>query len=403
MFVTGKAGTGKSHVLRLIREHCGKRVAVVAPTGIAAINVRGQTIHSFFRLPPELLTPEKVATLDSPPRELAHVELIIIDEISMVRANLFDAIDQVLRRARGNNSRFGGAQIILFGDPFQLPPVVDQRDLHLYFVDRHGGPFFFQARVWQEAQWETHELERVFRQAEVPFLRALNLIREGGFDPEIVDILNRRVMPESPAGDQRLTTTLVGRNAAAAIINREFLERLPGPSFTYQAEVFGRFPKRDFPADESLVIRSGARVVLLANDSAHRWVNGTLATVDRLEPDRVHLVIAESTIELGRHTWEKIKHRYDPRTRSMTESIEGTFTQFPIRVAWAMTIHKAQGQTLDRVRIDLRDRLWEGGHLYVAISRCRTLAGLELSRPITAADIKVDPAVAHFHRQIRAA
>ncbi|MCB1547667.1 MAG: AAA family ATPase [Hyphomicrobiaceae bacterium] len=396
LFVTGRAGTGKSTLLRCIRESLGPGVAVLAPTGLAAVNVGGQTIHSFFGLPPRLLGPEDVRRSRNG-TVMRRLETLIIDEVSMVRADLMQAIDRMLRLNRGRQKEpFGGVQMLLFGDLHQLPPVVAGAEAASRLHEDYGGPFFFNIEALRDGNCQLLELSEVFRQRDETFLRVLNAVREGEAGREELELLDGCVGPLQrlrDAGDHIILTTT---NEAANRINTAFLEALPGRAEAFEATRTGEYPETATPVDSTLLLKTGARVVLIRNDPAKRWVNGTLAVVTRVEGGRAWVEIAGREHELEPVAWESLRYAYDAERDEITRTVAGTFQQLPVRLAWALTIHKAQGMTLDRVYIDFGRGTFAHGQAYVALSRCRSLEGLRLSRPLRERDIIFDPAVTAY-------
>ena len=395
-FITGVAGTGKSTLLQYFQETTDRAVVVLAPTGIAAINVHGQTIHSFFRFPPRLIEPAELSrSRNSGVYE--HLETLVIDEISMVRADLMDGIDKALRVNRGREGEpFGGAQVVMFGDMHQLPPVVADDGLGEYMRDLYGGIYFFHAPAVKQARPVVIELRERYRHSDPQFISILDAIRDNQMDELALDELNQQVTEEMRPGDMEGYVTLTPTNAAANDINSAMLEDLGGREYEYSATVSGSFGERAFPTDTRLRLRVGARVMTLKNDPAGRWVNGTLATVARLTDRRVWITTDEGEHELKRAEWEKTSYEYDAVTGRIEQKVTGTFTQYPIRLAWALTIHKSQGQTFDRVFIDFGRGTFAHGQAYVALSRCRTLEGVRLGRAVRPSDILLDPAALEF-------
>ncbi len=399
-FITGKAGTGKSTLLQLFRNTTKKKVVVLAPTGIAALNVRGQTIHSFFGFPPSIIQQKDIERRKSR-KKYQEMDVLIIDEISMVRADLFDAMDRFLRINRGNPVPFGGVQLLLFGDLFQLPPVVAGDAERHYFTSVYQSPYFFDAHVLREGfPLELLELTKVYRQEELRFIRLLDAIRTHGHDQDDLEDLNTRYVPGFPHKDGYVTLCSV--NALANSINQSRLRALPNEAQTYSARLTGDFSMKLFPTDQHLILKEGAQVVILRNDPERRFVNGTIGKIKALHEDMILLQILnrdgnDEEIELNRFEWELLRYDYDRAERSLTSKVIGTFQQFPIKLAWAITIHKSQGKTFDNVIIDLGHGAFEYGQTYVALSRCRTLEGIVLKRRITAADVMVDPRIMEFY------
>ena len=392
LFVTGRAGTGKSTLLRALRDIVTEEMAIVAPTGLAAVNVGGQTIHSFFGLPPRLIQADDIRRSRNG-RVMRHLKHLVIDEVSMVRSDLMWAIDQSLRVNRGRpREPFGGVRLMLFGDLSQLPPVVQEAEVADHLEDRHGGPYFFNVPALREGTGTSLlELSQVFRQAEGPFLTLLNRIRDGGVTQDDLSVLNDRVKPVRTLAEGDPYIILTPTNAAAQRINLAYLEAAPGAAHSYQAAVTGEFNPTASPTDMTLILKRGAKVIMLRNDADKRWVNGTIARISRLEADRIWIDIGGAEHEVEQVAWENRRYAYDQSAQKVVETIAGTFKQFPIRLAWALTIHKSQGLTLDKVYIDLGRGTFAHGQAYVALSRCRTLEGLALARTMRPSDILFDP------------
>ena len=513
LFITGRAGTGKSTLLRCLRDMVTDEMVIVAPTGLAAVNVGGQTIHSFFGLPPRLIRNEDIKRSRNG-RVMRRLKLLVIDEVSMVRSDLMWAIDRSLRINRGRSKEpFGGVRLLLFGDLHQLPPVVQDPEVAVHLHEEFGGPFFFSVPSLREgAGTSLLELNHVFRQSDEDLISVLNKVRDGEASEEDLELLNRRVHPirtlaegdpfviltptnaaaarinrgrsKEPFGGVRLLlfgdlhqlppvvqdpevavhlheefggpfffsvpslregagtsllelnhvfrqsdedlisvlnkvrdgeaseedlellnrrvhpirtlaegdpfVILTPTNAAAARINAAFLQALPGAPMQYQASVHGEFNPSAAPTDQTLALKPGAKVIMLRNDSEGRWVNGTVGRVSRLEQDRVFVEINGREYEVEQVSWEQRRYAYDQTQEKIVETIAGTFQQFPLRLAWALTIHKSQGLTLDKVYIDLGRGTFAHGQAYVALSRCRSLDGLTLARQLLPRDILFD-------------
>ncbi|NBV41476.1 helicase [bacterium] len=391
-YVTGKAGTGKSTLLQYLRYHTEKKVVVVAPTGIAALNVGAQTIHSFFGIPPGFVARESLQVSGRVRRILRAIEMVIIDEVSMVRADLMDAMDSLLRQARCNSIPFGGVKMVMFGDLYQLPPIVE-RSLHRYFVEQYGGHYFFDAAVWKETEMAVLELNHIFRQSDEFFKTILNAVRNGQATPAVLNDLNTRANRFPPADG---VITLATTNNRVTEINMARINQLPGDYFSYRADLDGAIEESIFPTEELLQLKPGAQVMMLRNDSKKRWVNGTLGRIYSLKSDAIEVEIDGKIYELGKEKWSKIRYNLDSESGAIREDSIGSFTQYPVRLAWAVTIHKAQGLTYDQLVIDLGAGSFAHGQTYVALSRCRTLDGLYLSRMVTPKDIIVDPRILRF-------
>jgi hypothetical protein len=405
VFVTGRAGTGKSYLLRYFARKTKKRFVLLAPTGLAALNVGGQTIHSFFMFPWGLLNRGDVKQVwDSNKRQLIRkVDTFVIDEVSMVNANLMDAIDEFLRlNGRDARKPFGGAQVVLFGDPYQLPPVLSREDEAKFMEYHYRSPFFWDAKVFEQLPITVVELRKNYRQKELEFIDVLNGIRLGELAEEHQALLNARCDPgfETDPGEIRpwLTTT----NARAAQINAARLARLPGPEHVFAATFSGKaFDGENLPAEAELKLRPGAQVLFVKNDAQDRWVNGTFGRVVTLAKDVVEVEVALNgfahTYRVEPETWESRKYTFDPKTEKITSEVVGKFTQYPLRPAWAITIHKSQGQTLERIVVDLGRGAFEHGQVYVALSRCPTLEGITLATEIWPNDVlKVSGHVREF-------
>ena len=397
LFVTGRAGTGKSTLLKVLRAMMPDETVVLAPTGLAAVNVGGQTIHSFFGLPPRLIRPDDIRR-GRYGTVMRRLEFLVIDEVSMVRSDLMWAIDQALRVNRGRpREPFGGVRLILFGDLHQLPPVIQEAEVAAHLESEFGGPFFFSLAALREgAGTSLIELTEVFRQRDAELLAALDRIREGAADAEALGLLNTRVRPVRTLAEGQDFVILTPTNAAAQRINKAYLEALPGDLRTYTAGVAGEFSESAHPTDTVLELKTGAKVILLRNDPDRRWVNGTVARITRLEEKRVFIEVGGHEHEVEPVSWEARRYAFDQTAQKIVETIAGTFKQLPLRLAWALTIHKSQGLTLDRVYVDLGRGTFAHGQAYVALSRCRSLAGLALARPLSVRDILFDRSCAAY-------
>ena len=395
IFLTGKAGTGKTTFLRRLKQECPKQMAVVAPTGVAAINAEGVTIHSLFQLPPQLFLPTDEARRQlfaemqmraNKQRVLRNLELLVIDEVSMVRADLLDTIDAVLRHFKHRPTiPFGGVQLLVIGDLFQLSPVVREEEWRLLqaFYD---GPYFFQARVFRELKPVYIEFERVYRQTNMEFLSILNQVRNNALTPQSFAMLNSRVRS---LGDQEfrgsdLAITLSTHNSKVDAINQREMAELKGKEYTYKATITDTFPESMYPIDEQLTLKVGARVMFIKNDSStdKLYYNGKLGTVSSLSRQAINVLCDDGTeVNVHNEVWENIRYNADSGSDQVQTEIIGTFTHYPLRLAWAITIHKAQGLTFDQLIIDAEDA-FAAGQVYVALSRCRSLEGLTLLTPI---------------------
>ena len=395
IFLTGKAGTGKTTFLRRLKEECPKQMAVVAPTGVAAINAEGVTIHSLFQLPPQLFLPTDEARRQlfaemqmraNKQRVLRNLELLVIDEISMVRADLLDAIDAVLRHFKHRPAiPFGGVQLLVIGDLFQLSPVVREEEWRL-LQPFYDGPYFFQARVFRELKPVYIEFEHVYRQTHLEFLSILNEVRNNALTPQSFAVLNNRV---KSLGDQEFRSlegaiTLSTHNSKVDAINQREMDALKGKEYTYKATVTDTFPESMYPIDEQLTLKVGARVMFIKNDSSTEklYYNGKLGIVTSLSKQAINVLCDDGTqVSVHNEVWENIRYNADSGSDQVQTEIIGTFTHYPLRLAWAITIHKAQGLTFDQLIIDAEDA-FAAGQVYVALSRCRSLEGLTLLTPI---------------------
>jgi ATP-dependent exoDNAse (exonuclease V) alpha subunit len=404
VFVTGRAGTGKSTLLNHLSWNTSKQIVIAAPTGVAALNVGGQTIHSLFRLPIGVIADHPIDQNDQLRKLLNTIDTVVIDEVSMVNADLMDAIDRSLRQARQRpHDPFGGVQIVLFGDPYQLAPVPGGPDERAYFADNYRSLWFFDAKVWRESELRIFELSEIHRQSDSDFKHMLNAVRYGQVTAEIAGALNEagaRTPPEEGA------ITLATRNDAVNRINAAALTRLKGKSLTAKAELTGEFGNRNFPADEELELKVGAQVMFLRNDSPQdggpRWVNGSIGTVTKIDKS-VFVDIDGDVHEVEPAVWEKFKYTYNASTKKLRKDVVGEFTQFPLKLAWAVTIHKSQGATYERAVVDLGARVFSPGQTYVALSRLTSLDGLYLTRPLRPNDMIVDEDVQRFMRVTREA
>ncbi len=411
VFITGKAGTGKSTLLQYFRHKTQKSIAVVAPTGVSAIQIQGQTIHSFFQFKPDI-TPQSVGDIPIRRRKrqmFLKLDALIIDEISMVRADLLDCVDAMLRLYGPSVDKpFGGVQMILFGDLFQLPPVVNRFEQHI-FQTVYPTPFFFSAKVFEAIQLKIMELKKIYRQKDELFIHLLNAVRDNVLAAHHLSALNARYFPQhqTPAGEFYITLTTT--NALADKVNVQKLDELPGRPATYNGIVSGQFDMKALPTAEALEIKPGAQVMMLNNDSEKRWVNGSLGVVIKVVTDTdgedIILVDLENgeRVDVKKYTWEIYQYYFDEVTESLSSKIIGYFTQYPLKLAWAVTIHKSQGQTFEKVIIDIGFGTFSHGQMYVALSRCRTLSGVVLKQPMASRHILLDERVVVFHKTVTAA
>ena len=411
VFLTGKAGTGKSTFLKYVCANVKKKHVVLAPTGIAAINAGGSTLHSFFKLPFHPLLPDdpnfslkggklhSFLKYSSDHRKLIkEIELVIIDEISMVRADIIDFIDKILRVYSQNmREPFGGKQILLVGDVYQLEPVVksDEREILNRF---YPTPYFFSARVFNEIELVSIELTKVYRQTDKVFVNVLDHIRTntaGAFD---LQLLNTRYNTEIEESESDIYITLATRRDTVNFINEKKLAELPGESAILKGEIKGEFPENSLPTLMELELKPGAQIIFIKNDPDKRWVNGTIGTVSGIDEENTLYVITEDgqEFDVKKERWANIRYRYNEQEKKIEEEELGVFIQYPVRLAWAITIHKSQGLTFSRVVIDFTGGVFAGGQTYVALSRCTSLDGIQLKKPISRGDIFVRPEIVNF-------
>lgn len=408
VFLTGKAGTGKTTFLQKIRELSPKRMVVLAPTGVAAINAQGQTIHSFFQLPFGPVLPEGNGAegdrrshykMSKEKKDLIRtLDLLVIDEISMVRCDLLDAVDQKLRKYRDRTKPFGGVQLLLIGDLQQLAPVAKEEEWRL-LSPYYTTPYFFSSRALQQIQYVTVELKHIYRQQDDTFINILGKIRTNSLDAQTLDMLNKRYLPAFTPPQEEDWIRLATHNRMADSYNQRMLNSLPGTDIHFRAEVEGNFPQANFPAEEDLVLRKGAQVMFLKNDPSpsHAFYNGKIGIVEDVRAEGIIIWSKEDgkNILCPMMEWENTKYVIDQRTKEIKEEVEGTFRQYPLRLAWAITVHKSQGLTFDHAVLDINDS-FAHGQAYVALSRCRTLEGLVLARPIDGRSIISDVSVNSF-------
>lgn len=401
LFLTGKAGTGKSTLLQLFRSTTRKKTVVLAPTGIAALNVQGQTIHSFFGFPPRLVQSKDV-TKSFAKKWFNRIDVLVIDEISMVRADLLDAIDRSLRLNRDNPLPFGGVQMVFIGDLFQLPPVISSEEERRLMASIYETPYFFSSHVLQGFDYEKMELGKVYRQEQRHFLRLLEAVRHNSLDWEDLEDLNQRYFPNFETTHSCIT--LSPRNAKVDRINLLELASLPGIEHRLTANISGEFDPKQYPTDMMLRLKIGAQVMFIKNDLDGNYVNGTLGKVVGFSDEGIKVYSDEQgspkTILVTPATWEIIRYRPDKdNPDEIAAEVIGTFEQYPVRLAWAVTIHKSQGKTFDNVIIDMDAGAFEHGQTYVALSRCRTLEGIILKQKLKPSDIMTDERVVDYYEQ----
>ena len=408
VFLTGKAGTGKTTFLRRMREQTHKQMAVVAPTGVAAINAGGVTIHSFFQLPftpfvpttqgrKNLIEKQKVTAMRR--KIFQELELLVIDEISMVRADVLDAIDTVLRHYRyRNNEPFGGVQLIFIGDMYQLSPVVAGQEWNL-LNQYYAGPYFFHSLVMQQSTPVYIELDHIFRQSNQQFITLLNEVRNDNLSANMMQLLDSRYIPDFRPTEKDGYITLTTHNHKADIINQEEMAKIDATTYTYTATIKGEFSDKSFPNDFELKLKEGAKVMFIANDVGNdrKYYNGKLGVISELSDDGIEVICDGETIPITvvKETWSNVRYTVDKQTNQIEEEELGSYTQYPLRLAWAITIHKSQGLTFDRVVIDAGSA-FASGQVYVALSRCRSLDGIVLTTPIQQKSLAIDQQIVEF-------
>lgn len=413
LFLTGKAGTGKSTFLRHIAATTKKKNIILAPTGIAAINVGGSTLHSFFKLPFHPLLPTDSRYSPRNIRDtlkyntekiniLREVELIIIDEVSMVRADIIDFIDKVLRIYNRNmREPFGGKQLLLVGDIYQLEPVVREEDRKLlspFYPDN----FFFDAKIFQQMQLVSIELKKVYRQTDPVFIDILDHIRTSQIRTTDLASLNKRVGAELNTGDSKLSITLSTRRDTVDYINQQQLDLLPGEATLFRGSIEGDFPESSLPTPIELYLKTGAQIIFIKNDTDHRWVNGTLGTVIGFDDDDEPKIFVRTEegddVLVEPAAWSNMRYHFNDKEKKIEEEEIGRYLQYPIRLAWAITVHKSQSLTFKQVNIDFTGGVFAGGQTYVALSRCTSLEGIRLQEPLRASEVFVRNEVKQFAR-----
>lgn len=412
LFLTGKAGTGKSTFLRHIATTTRKKCVVLAPTGIAAINAGGSTLHSFFKLPFHPLLPNDIRYSARNIRKtlkyngdkcklLREVELFIIDEISMVRADIIDFIDKVLRIYNRNmREPFGGKQMLFVGDIYQLEPVVreeDRRLLRPYYTSN----YFFDAKIFGNYPLISIELQKVYRQTDPVFISILDHIRTNQASEADLRLINQRVQPKENPAEEDLTITLSTKRDTVDWINNQELDKLPEEPIMFEGEIKGEFPESSLPTPIELTLKTGAHVMFIKNDSEKQWVNGTLGIIIGIDEEAGLLYIHTDDgkdLQVQREMWENLRYRFNEKEQKIEEELIGTYTQFPVKLAWAITVHKSQGLTFKKVRIDFSGGVFAGGQAYVALSRCTSLPGITLAEPVRRSEIFIKAEVVNFAR-----
>lgn len=408
MFLTGKAGTGKTTFLKELKLRSPKRMVVTAPTGIAAINAEGMTLHSFFQLPFAPYIPDTVFNAGKDAyryrfskekiRIIRSIDLLVIDEISMVRADLLDAVDSVLRRYRSSHLPFGGVQLLMIGDLQQLAPVVKAEEWEL-LSKHYDTPYFFSSRALAETQYTTIELKQTYRQTDAHFLNLLNRVRTNTADRRVQEELNRRYKPLFVPPTEERYIRLTTHNILAQNINERELGKIDRPTFVFNAVITGKFPEYSYPTDETLTLKQGAQIMFVKNDRSpeKRYFNGMIGEITAIDEKGFYVRSKDypEEIRVEQEQWDNSRYTLNEKTMEITEGIEGTFSQFPVRLAWAITIHKSQGLTFSHAIIDAHDS-FAHGQVYVALSRCRTLEGMVLSTPLGSGAIICDNTVERY-------
>ncbi len=401
VFITGKAGTGKSTLLNYFKNTTKKQVVVLSPTGVAAVNIGGQTIHSFFGFKPDI-TIQKVKDIKIKSKKIyKELDAIIIDEISMVRADLLDCVDVFLKKyGNSKDIPFGGKQMIFFGDLYQLPPVVTGKEKEIFNL-HYKSPYFFESSAFKNSAMEFIELEKVYRQKDDKFIEILNAIRNNTIQEKQISFLNQCV--NNNLSQEGLTVYLTTINKKADDMNNIYLQRLNSKIKTYNASIIGEFDKTYYPAEVRLNVAVGAQVMLLNNNASGRWINGTIGKINKIthskkyDIDIIQIILQDGIkVEVQPFTWEIFEYRYNEQKKIIETRTIGTYTQYPIKLAWAITIHKSQGKTFDNVIIDFGKGTFAHGQAYVALSRCTSLQGIKLTRPLKKSDIIMDWRIVKF-------
>ncbi|MEN9512173.1 MAG: ATP-dependent RecD-like helicase [Bacteroidota bacterium] len=396
--LTGPAGTGKSTLIQRMREEVFPGMLLAAPTGIAALNIRGQTLHSLFRLPLGPLIPgdERIYKLRFRREQLQlfrKMDLLVIDEISMVRADTLDAVDAVLRMVMGKDEPFGGKRLLLCGDPFQLPPVVTGSELPL-IREYYDAPYFFKAKVLEETGFSSLKLHIIHRQKDRGFISILEHIKRGTPEEDHLETLNKRLRTYDGSDFGIILCSL---RAQAERINQLRMEALPGKAASYTGILKNQFRQDLLPVDAQLQLKTGAQVMMMRNDAERRWMNGTLAKIAHLADDHIEVITEDGvSCRVEKAIWEHIEYKWDDERKQIKEQVTGSYTQYPIKPAWAITIHKSQGLSFDRVHVHLGGHVFAPGQLYVALSRCTSLDGLTMERALKPGDFITDPALTEF-------
>ncbi|MFH1197277.1 MAG: AAA family ATPase [bacterium] len=403
IFVSGNAGTGKSTLIKYLRSTIDKKIVVLAPTGVAALNIEGSTIHSFFRLPPKIHNDEDIKVV-SDKKIYQKLELLIVDEVSMVRCDILDSIDKFLRKNRPVDAPFGGVQVLLVGDLFQLPPVIPRKERDVLLSKGYAGHHFFNSFVIQDSPIVHVELTTIFRQKESSFISLLNNIRFAENVESTLAEINKQCYN---TGRQKADITLTCTNNSADQININELHKLQSKEYTFTGEIAGKFnlDEDKLPSPMNLKLKVGAHVMFTRNDDSKRWVNGSLGIIRGIDDGNIRVEIIDNDRQsihlVERVTWETYRYTYDHDKNKILSEVIGEYTQFPLTLAWAVTIHKSQGKTLQNVLIDLGSGAFDSGQVYVALSRCRSIDGIQLARPIRQSEIKCDPMIKQFLEMVK--
>ncbi|MCB9252167.1 MAG: AAA family ATPase [Flavobacteriales bacterium] len=400
--LSGKAGTGKSTFIKALKKFSSKKILLTAPTGLAALNINGVTLHSLFGLPFGLMLPNdsrlKRHSLSQLKKKLLKkCDLLVIDEISMVRADVLDAIDLLLQKYCKDPMPFGGKQVVLVGDNFQLEPVVrnEERDL-LY--NHYESPYYFSSKVFNRINIEKIELKKVYRQTDPYFISLLNQIRVGTINEyELAELNSRQIAPESISKTSEFSIILAPKSITVSLENLIKLKAIKSREYTSEALILGRFNPSSYPTDEVLRLKEGAQIIMVKNDKNRNWVNGSLGIIKSISENNLLIKLENGKlVDVFREDWEQIEYDFDKSTQTIKENVVGTFRQFPVKLAWAITIHKSQGLTFSRVVLNLEGGTFASGQLYVALSRCRSLEGLYLTQKIEKSDIKVNTEILKY-------